>query len=227
MGKGGSAPQPTTQTVQQSNIPEYARPYFEDIMTRGTTASNVEYQPYQGQRVAEFTPMQQQAFQNIENLGVSPLVQQGAGLTGLGANLALQSGQYQPMAPQQTFQAPQFQGMGLEYLQTQAPQLQQFQMGPTPMARAALTGAAAPVSGPDLQQYQMGPAERAQTGSFAMPERQKRTCRPTCRMWWIFSSAKRNGRRILLGLNVGLGLRGPEPLVVHGRQLWKLKLHVT
>lgn len=152
MGKGGgSAPQPTTQTVQQSNIPEYARPYFEDIMTRGTTASNVEYQPYQGQRVAEFTPMQQQAFQNIENLGVSPLVQQGAGLTGLGANLALQSGQYQPMAPQQTFQTPQFQGMGLEYLQTQAPQLQQFQMGP---------------------------AERARTGSFAMPGTAERYMSP-------------------------------------------------
>jgi hypothetical protein len=84
MGKGGSAPaQPTTQTVQQSNIPEYARPYFEDIMTRGQTVSQAEYQPYTGQRVAEFNPMQQQAFQGIQNLGVSPLIGAGAGMTGV------------------------------------------------------------------------------------------------------------------------------------------------
>jgi len=143
MGKGGGgAPQPTTQTVQQSNIPEYARPYFEDIMTRGTTASNVQYQPYTGERTAPFTPLQQQAFEGVQNLGPSPLIGAGAGLTGLAAGQAAQASQYQPMAPQQTYQAPQYQGMGIEYLGTQAPQLQQFGMGP---------------------------AERVRTGSFAQP----------------------------------------------------------
>lgn len=101
MGKGGgSAPaQPTTQTVQQSNIPEYARPYFEDIMTRGQTVSQAEYQPYTGQRVAEFTPMQQQAFQGIQNLGVSPLIGAGAGMTGVAGIGGLGAGrQYQQLA---------------------------------------------------------------------------------------------------------------------------------
>lgn len=153
MGKGGGgAPaQPTQQSVTQTNLPEYAKPYFENLMERGQTASMVEYQPYGGQRVADFSPMQQQAFQSTQDLGVSPLVQQGAGLTGLGANLALQSGQYNPMAPQQTYQGPQFQGIGLEYLQAQAPQLQQFQMGP---------------------------AERVRTGSFAMPGTAERYMSP-------------------------------------------------
>jgi len=144
MGKGGgSAPaQPTTQTVQQTNLPEYARPYFEELMQRGQAASQVAYQPYEGQRIAEFNPLQQQAFQGAANLGVSPLVQQGAGLTGLAAGQALGASQYQPMAPTQTYQAPQAQQLGLDYLTAQAPQ---------------------------LQQYQMGPAQRVGTGSFARP----------------------------------------------------------
>jgi len=168
-GGGGSAPQPSSQTVTQTNLPEYARPYFEDLLQRGQAASQVQYQPYQGERVAGFTPLQQQGFEGVQGLGPSPLTGAGAGLTGLAAQQATQASQYQPMAPQQTYQGPQFQGMGLEYLSTQAPQLQQYQMGPTPFARAAQTGAAAPISGPQLQQYAMGPAERARTGSFAQP----------------------------------------------------------
>jgi hypothetical protein len=96
MGKGGGS-QPTTQTVQQSNIPEYARPYFEDIMTRGQAASQVQYQPYTGERIAPFSPMQQQAFQGISQLGPSPLLGTAAGLTGLGAQQAAQAGQYNPL----------------------------------------------------------------------------------------------------------------------------------
>lgn len=171
MGKGGgSAPaQPTTQTVQQSNIPEYARPYFEDIMTRGQAASQVQYQPYTGERVAPFSPMQQQAFQGIQGLGPSPLIGAGAGLTGLAAQQASQAGQYQPMAPQQTYQGPQFQQAGISYLATQAPELQQFQMGPVERVQAAQAGSPLAVQGPQLQQFGMGPAERVRTGSFAQP----------------------------------------------------------
>lgn len=83
MGKGGgSAPTPTSQTVNQTNLPEYARPYFEDILNRGQAASQVQYQPFTGQRVADFNPLQQQAFQGIQGLGVSPLIGAGAGMTG-------------------------------------------------------------------------------------------------------------------------------------------------
>jgi hypothetical protein len=85
-GGGSSAPAPTTQTVQQSNIPEYAAPYFHDIMQRGQAASQSTYQPYTGPRVADFTPMQQQAFQGIQNLGPSQLNAPAAGMT-MGAGI--------------------------------------------------------------------------------------------------------------------------------------------
>jgi len=197
MGKGGGgAPQPTSQSVTQTNLPEYARPYFEDLMKRGQESSQVQYQPYGGERTAGFTPLQQQGFEGIQNLGPSPLTSAGAGLTGLAAQQATQASQYQPMAPQQTYQGPQFQGMGLEYLNTQAPNLQQYQMspaervqgvqargpmrvsgpqlnqyqmGPAQQVQGAQTGAAQTSYDPNLQTFQMGPAERARTGSFARP----------------------------------------------------------
>jgi hypothetical protein len=105
MGKGGGST-PTSQTVQQSNIPEYARPYFEDIMTRGQAASQAQYQPYTGERIAPFSPMQQQAFQGISQLGPSPLLGTAAGLTGLGAQQAAQAGQYTPLTAGEVFGRP-------------------------------------------------------------------------------------------------------------------------
>jgi hypothetical protein len=62
-------------------------------MTRGTTASNTAYQPYQGQRVADFSPLQQQGFQGVQNLGVSPLMQPATGLTGAAGLGGLGAGQ--------------------------------------------------------------------------------------------------------------------------------------
>jgi hypothetical protein len=108
-GGGGSAPQPSSQTVTQTNLPEYARPYFEDLLKRGQTTSQVEYQPFGGQRTAPFTPLQQQAFQGIGSLQPSQAV--GAGID-VSANVAQQAGQYggyQPLQAQNLFQAPRLQ----------------------------------------------------------------------------------------------------------------------
>ena len=33
-GKGGGGSAPTSQTVTQTNLPEYARPYFENLLNR-------------------------------------------------------------------------------------------------------------------------------------------------------------------------------------------------
>ena len=123
-GGGGSAPQPTSQTVNQTNLPEYARPYFEDIMTRGTTASNVAYQPYQGQRVADFSPLQQQGFQGVQDLGVSPLMQPATGLTGAAGIGGLGAGQQytqQATSPgaMQSYMSPYMQNV-VDWQKTQA-----------------------------------------------------------------------------------------------------------
>ena len=54
MGKGRSAPSaPTEQTVVQSNLPKYVQPYFERLLERAESESKREYEPYQGQRLAD------------------------------------------------------------------------------------------------------------------------------------------------------------------------------
>jgi hypothetical protein len=67
-GGGGGGGQPTQQTVTQTNLPEYARPYFENIMQRGQAESYRAYTPYQGERLADFTPGQTAA--QTETLGM-------------------------------------------------------------------------------------------------------------------------------------------------------------
>jgi hypothetical protein len=64
-GGGGGGGQPTQQTVTQTNLPEYARPYFENIMQRGQAESYRAYTPYEDQRLAGFDPMQVQAQQEV------------------------------------------------------------------------------------------------------------------------------------------------------------------
>lgn len=58
MSGGGGSQQSTTYT---SNLPEYAKPYFEDIMGRAQEASVLPFKTYEGGRVAAFSPEQQQA----------------------------------------------------------------------------------------------------------------------------------------------------------------------
>jgi len=69
-GKGGSSQQtqPTSQTVTQTNLPEYARPYFEDLLTKTQSATAEPYLPYSGQRNAQFGADQQQAFQSVRDI---------------------------------------------------------------------------------------------------------------------------------------------------------------
>jgi len=90
-GGGGSAPPPASQTVTQTAIPEYARPYVETMLGKTEALTNIDQNPYQaygGQRIAGFNPTQQQAFQNVANQQVAGQVGAGtamAGAAGLGS----------------------------------------------------------------------------------------------------------------------------------------------
>lgn len=85
-GGGGGSPAPTSQSVSQTTIPDYAKTYVEDMLGRAESlTTQSEYQPYAGQRFAGFTPMQAQAFQNVAN-------QQVAGQVGEASDLASQVG---------------------------------------------------------------------------------------------------------------------------------------
>jgi hypothetical protein len=101
-GGGQQQQQPTTQTVQQTNLPAWAQPYSEQLLGQAQALTNINqnpYQSYQGQRLADFTPMQQQAFQNIGGMQVAPQTGQATGLAGVAGLGGLGAGQqYAQMA---------------------------------------------------------------------------------------------------------------------------------
>lgn len=90
-GGGGSSSQPTSQTVTQTTIPAYAKEYAERLLGKAEALTESPYVPYGGQRVAEFTPLQQQAFESAANLapaqqlGVGTMMAGRAGMGSLGA----------------------------------------------------------------------------------------------------------------------------------------------
>ena len=159
---GSRTPQPQQITQTSTNLPEYARPYFENVTNRAMAESYQPYTPYQAPRIAGFTPAQEQVQQNI--LGLSTPNQFGSG-----SALAYQAGLG---ALGQQYDTGQFNAQ-----QVGAPNLQQFQMGPamgvgaqqygTPQMGAAQTG-----YNPDLQAFQMGPSREVSSQSVSAPEMQ-------------------------------------------------------
>ena len=90
---------PTSQNVTQTSIPEYARPYVERMLGKAEALSSTPYQAYGGNRIAEFDPMQKQAFQEAQNLGPAKQLGTGTQLAGMAGLGSLQAGQnYQNMA---------------------------------------------------------------------------------------------------------------------------------
>ena len=84
---GGDEPQqqPTNQTVTQHNIPEYAKPYFEDLLKRSQALSYQQYQPYGDQRIAGFTPQQLALQQQIGGMTTPGQFQEATGaMRGIG-----------------------------------------------------------------------------------------------------------------------------------------------
>jgi len=105
MGKGGGGQQqqqPTSSTVTNTNLPAWAQPYSEKLLGQAGALTDINqnpYQQYQGQRLADFTPMQQQAFNTVNNMQVSPQNQQATNLAGAAGLGSLGAGQqYNQMA---------------------------------------------------------------------------------------------------------------------------------
>lgn len=102
-GKGGgsSAPAPTNTTVTNSNLPEYARPYFENLLNRTQAQSYQGYQPYNAQRIAGFSPQQlgiQQDYANLQTPGQYNQATQGLQTTGMAGMGAAGAGLNQALA---------------------------------------------------------------------------------------------------------------------------------
>lgn len=88
---GGGGSTPTNQTITQTTIPDYAKPYVEDLLGQAQALTDIgqnPYMQYQGDRIAQFSPLQQQAYENAALLTSAPQLQDAtamAGLAGLGA----------------------------------------------------------------------------------------------------------------------------------------------
>lgn len=133
---------PAQQTIEQTSIPAYAKPYVEEML--GAARANVfqtdssgnitgfqPYETYDAERIAQFTPLQQQAFESAQALGPSEQgiaashMAQQAGLAGLqAASAPYQAGQFSPERVQVGSTGPYQAG------QFNAPNVQVGSMGP-------------------------------------------------------------------------------------------------
>ena len=141
-GGGGGGPQQVTSTVTQSNLPAYVQPYFEQVLQRGLFESARPYQPYGGQRIAQFAPEETWAQQNImglqrpEQLGMASDIAARVGYAGMPSGMDI-AGQFQPQALSPQYRATQFQtgyvpgqfGLGYQARDYQ-PQFQASQFAP-------------------------------------------------------------------------------------------------
>ena len=69
--KGGGGGQPTETTVTQTSLPEFAEPFYRDLLARVGYESAVPYETYPGKRLEYFSPGEQEAMRRFEQLGVS------------------------------------------------------------------------------------------------------------------------------------------------------------
>ena len=75
-GGGGGAPANTTSAqTQTQDLPDWAKPYAQDVLSKGKAVTDIGQNPYQaygGERVAGFTPLQQQAQTGAANIQTGP-----------------------------------------------------------------------------------------------------------------------------------------------------------
>lgn len=142
-----------------------------------------------GQRVAEFSPLQQQAFNRLAGMQTSGQLDEASRLASQAGQRAGQLGQYTPATAQNFYDSPEFQQMQTQFervgaapstqFQMQGPrdvtaqQLEQYQMqGPRDVTAREYgqlgMGPAERVGIGALRQYQMGPAERVGAERFGL-----------------------------------------------------------
>jgi hypothetical protein len=170
MAKGGGSNTVQRSEVSQSNLPEYARPYFEGMMQRAQGTLNRPYipfgytqnpttgaveravdpttgQPVSAQRIADFTPEQQAVQREAAGLRGPTEFNTSQGLATAAGLGALSAGQYGPgQFRAQQIGMPQLRDLGMG-----GPELVQAGQFTAPQMGTAQTGFR-----PDVQAFQMG-----------------------------------------------------------------------
>jgi hypothetical protein len=116
---------PTQQETVTSNIPSWAQKYATDLLGFGAALTYPKlnpatgrlesgFQPYQGELVARPSPLQEQAYNDLARMQVSPQTSQATGFTGLAALQAQDLAKYRPLRQRQYYQSPYMQQGGLD-----------------------------------------------------------------------------------------------------------------
>jgi hypothetical protein len=90
MGKSKPAPQPTSQTVNQTNLPDYVKDEFKRLLSRTESESLQPYTPYTGQRLSNVSQDTGDAYNIVRGFqsGIQGIPQaQGATAASLGRGL--------------------------------------------------------------------------------------------------------------------------------------------
>jgi len=93
-GGGGGGDQTSTQV---QDLPEWTKPYAKEVLGKSSALAQTPYQAYGGERTAQFTPLQQQAFQGAGAMTPSAATGQGINIAGQAAGQALGTS-YNPYA---------------------------------------------------------------------------------------------------------------------------------
>ena len=88
--KGSNQPQEVTQTT--SNIPEFAKPFYQELMGRTTYEATRPYEAYPMARLADFDPYETQAMQGMYDMAMAG----DPAEIGMASTLAQQSGAWTP-----------------------------------------------------------------------------------------------------------------------------------
>jgi len=81
----------TSQTYSQTTIPDYAKPFVENLLGKTAALTDTRanpYMQYMGERQAQFSPLQQQSYENAALMQSAPQLRDAsamAGMAGLGA----------------------------------------------------------------------------------------------------------------------------------------------
>ena len=140
-------PPPTVQTSFSASLQPELMPYGQDIARKAQTLAGANYTPYQGQRIADFNPEQQQVFgetMGMQTPGQFNQASQMAGASGIGGLMAGQNFANQATDPNATAQymSPYMQNV-VDYQKSQA--LRDYQIGD--QMRAAQTSKAGAFGG--------------------------------------------------------------------------------
>lgn len=90
MSKGGGGGGVQESVVTQTNLPEYAEPFFRELLGRTVYESTRPYEAFPGQRIAEFDPFEQYGMQGMAEMASAGTPQQITDASNIAANVGFQ-----------------------------------------------------------------------------------------------------------------------------------------